>query len=77
MCNGGITLNGVPVCPIPNVWQLVLAQIPIKGWVINPDEHGLLDGPGDAWDPLSTREIVQFYGMTCSVAVVINGGGGS
>ena len=30
-----------------NVWQLLLAHIPVKGWVINPDEHGLLDGPGD------------------------------
>ena len=58
------------------MWQLVLAQVPVKGWVINPNEHGLLDGPGDALGfPLCYREIVQFYGMTCGIAVVIDGGG--
>ena len=28
--------------------QLELAQIPVEGWVIDPYEHDLLDGPGNA-----------------------------
>ena len=27
--------------------QLVLVDVPVERWVINPYKHGLLDGPGD------------------------------
>ena len=48
-CSGGITINRVPVCPTgPHQKCAVVAKISIKGWVINPDEQGLLDCPGDA-----------------------------
>ena len=33
---------------IPDVGQLKPAQVPIEGWVIDPYEHGLLNGPGNA-----------------------------
>ena len=32
---------------IPNVEQLELAHFPFKGWIIDPDFHGLLVGPGN------------------------------
>ena len=28
------------------MWELVLPQVPVEGWVLNMYEHGLLDGPG-------------------------------
>ena len=31
---------------VPYVWELVLPQVPVEGWVLNADEHGLLNGPG-------------------------------
>ena len=30
---------------IPYVGQLEFTNVPIKGWIIDPDTHGLLDGP--------------------------------
>ena len=33
---------------IPYMGQLELSQIPVKGGVIDPDVHGLLDVPGHA-----------------------------
>ena len=32
----------------PYVRQLVLSQVSVEGWVLDGDEHGLLDGPGMA-----------------------------
>ena len=32
---------------IPNVGQLKLANVPVKGWIIDLDVHGLLCGPYD------------------------------
>ena len=28
--------------------QLKLVEVPIEGWIIDPYEHGLLAGPGNA-----------------------------
>ena len=42
--------------PIPNVWQLVLAKVPVEGVVDSDEQHGLVYGPGDAWASLSTLE---------------------
>ena len=48
--------------------QLVLANVPIEGWVINPYEYGLLDGSGDiVCLPIHYGEIVQFIVMTWGV----------
>ena len=30
-----------------DVGQLVFVQVPVEGWVIDADKHGLLDGPCD------------------------------
>ena len=30
---------------IPYVGQLEFANVPTEGWIIDPDEHGLFDGP--------------------------------
>ena len=47
---------------IPNVSFLELVYILVKGWIIEPDVHSLLDGPGEAVH-LSTHygEIVHNY----------------
>ena len=41
---------------IPYVEQLELVYVPIKGWIIGPDVHGLLDGPGNIIASLPTME---------------------
>ena len=33
---------------VPNMWQVVFAQISIESRVVNPNVDGLLDGSGDA-----------------------------
>ena len=58
---------------IPNMWQLVLANIPVEGRVIASDEHDLLNSPGDALGlPIHCGKTVQLDGMTYGVGVVIN-----
>ena len=59
---------------IPNVGQLEHAYVSIKGWIIDPDVHGLLDGHGDLVY-LSTHygEIVHTDAMTRGVTMVLNG----
>ena len=44
VCNGGITVDRVLMSPVePHIKCVtVLAQVPLKGRVINPDEHCLL-----------------------------------
>ena len=32
---------------IPDVGQLVLSNVPVMGWIIDPYEHSLLDSPSD------------------------------
>ena len=48
--------GGVQQDLIPYVGQLKLANNPVKGWIIDPDFHGLLYGASDV--------IVQTYVMT-------------
>ena len=50
---------------IPDVWQLDLAYVPVKGWIIDPDVHGLCHGSGNTVH-LSTHheEIVHTDAMT-------------
>ena len=42
-CRPGISAQDF----VPCVGQLVLANVPVKEWVIKPYEHGLLDGSDD------------------------------
>ena len=63
---------------IPYVRQLVFPQVPVEGWVIDMDKHHLLDGPGDAvCFPAYSGESVHTDGVSCRLAVMVNGGGGS
>ena len=58
------------------MWQFVLAKVSVEGWVIDPDKHGLLDGPGDTLGlPTHDGKIVQFNGETCGVGNAIDRGG--
>ena len=72
----GITVDGEPMCPAaphPTVCQLVLAKVPVKGRVIDSDEHSLY-GPKETLGlPVHNGEIVQLDGMACGVGMVIDG----
>ena len=26
------------------MWEVVLPNVPVQGWVVDPDEHGFFDG---------------------------------
>ena len=41
---------------IPDVGQLELSYVPIKRCIIDPDVHGLFDGPFNTGDSLPTIE---------------------
>ena len=58
----------------PHVGQLDFANVPIKGWIIDPDVHGLPDGPLDVVC-LSTHygKVVHTDIMTCGASMVIGG----
>ena len=52
------------------MWQLLVANISIQGWVVDSDQHGFSDGSGHALIfPAHYAEIVQ--GMTCGVKMVM------
>ena len=52
--------RGVKQDLIPNVGQLEFANFHVKGLIIDPDVHGLLDGPGGVVClPASYGEIVH------------------
>ena len=40
-------VRGVEQDLISYVGQLVVANVPIKGWIIDSYEHGLFDGPSE------------------------------
>ena len=45
----------------------------VEGWVIDTDEHGLLDGPGDAmYFPAYNGEAVHTDKVSCRVTVLVN-----
>ena len=63
---------------IPNLWQLVLAKIPVEGLVVEPDKHGLFYDPGDTLGLLvHDGKIVQCNGVTFDVGMVMDGEGDS
>ena len=75
--NGGTRLSevewlGVLQNLIPNVGQLVFPQVPVKGWVIYMDKHGLLDGPGDTMClPVHNSEAIHGVFFFISVSIVL------
>ena len=59
---------------IPNVLQLVFANISVKGWVIDSNQHSLSDCSSHALViPAHNAEIVQGHFMTSGPIVVIDG----
>ena len=56
--------------------QLKLAYVPVKEWIIDPDVHGLLDGPCDVVHlPTQNGNILHTDMMTRGVTVVTDGEG--
>ena len=52
--------------------------VPVEGWVIDVDIHGLSDGPGDARClPAYEGEAIHAGKMSCSLAMLVDGEGGS
>ena len=59
---------------IPDVGQLELGYVPIEQWIIDPEVHDLLDGPGNTVHlPTHYGEIVHTDVMTLSVTLVKDG----
>ena len=57
--------------------QVELANVPIKGWSIDPDVHGLLGGfSGVVHIPTHYGEIVHTDALPRDVTMVIGGGRG-
>ena len=57
---------------IPDMWQLVFANISIKGWVINSNQHGFSDGHSHVLVfPAHYAEILQRNFMASDVEVVM------
>ena len=79
--NGGLLeVDGRSVLQdlIPYVGQLIFPQVPVEGWVIDTDEHGLFYGPGDALGFLAyIGEAVDIHGVSCEFVVLVNWGGSS
>ena len=55
-----------------------LPHVPVKGWIIDPDEHGLLDGFSDVVHlPAYCGEIVHTDAKQRGVTILIDGERGS
>ena len=62
---------------ISDVRQLELAYVPVKGWIIDPEVHGILDGPDNTVClPTHYGETVHSDVMTSGVSMVIDWGQG-
>ena len=58
------------------VWQLELAKVSIKGWIINSNQYCLFDGPGNIMVlPAHYAEVVQRHLMTSDVVMFKDGDG--
>ena len=72
-----IEARGVKWELIPSVGQLEFASFPVKGRIIDPNVHGLLDGPcDDVHLPVHYGETVHFDWMPRGITRVIEGGRG-
>ena len=57
--------------------ELELAQSPVEGWIINPYEHGFLDGPGNTMClPIKSGKTVHIDTVSSRLTMFIYGGGG-
>ena len=62
---------------IPDVQQLNLAQVPIEGWIIDPYENGLLDGPANTMCfPTHFPKTVHIDAVAQRVTMFMYEGGG-
>ena len=62
---------------IPHVGQLEIANVPVKGWIIDHDVYGLLYGSSDVVHlPTHCGKVVYTDVMTRDAAMVIDGGRG-
>ena len=62
---------------IPNVSKSEFTNVPIKGWIIDPDVYGLFGGPSDVVCLLAHYgEIVHTNVMPRGVTMIIGGGRG-
>ena len=57
------------------MWKLVVSYVPVEGWVINSDVHGLPDGPSGAIClPSYDGEAGHTDGMSHGLAVLVGWG---
>ena len=72
-------LDEVMMClvgPHPTYVEVVLSHVPVEGWVINSDVHGLPDGPSGArYLPAYDSQAVHSDRMSHGLAVLIDGEG--
>ena len=53
------------------MWKLAFSYIPVEGWVIDPDVHGLLDGSSDTMClPAYNNETVHTVRMPHGLALL-------
>ena len=70
-----VEVRGVKLDLIPHVGELLLPNVPVKEWNIDPYVHSLLDGPNTGmWLPTHNGEIIQLGMMTWGACMDINGG---
>ena len=73
-----IWVLGVKQNLIPYMWQMVLANILVKGWTIDPNVYWLFHRSSKILVlPTHYNEIMNCCGMACDVAVVIYIGEGA
>ena len=59
---------------VPDVWELILAQVPVKLRVIYMDVHSLLDVSCDSlWFPVDNGKTFRADCVSCGVAMVVDG----
>ena len=58
------------------MWRLVFSCVPVEGWVIDSDIHGLLDDPGGTLClPAYDGEAVHTGNMYHDLAMLVDGEG--
>ena len=54
------------------MWKLILSKVPVEGWVINMNIHGLFYIPTDPLQlPVHYGEAFRVEQMPCGVTVVV------
>ena len=74
---GTILAKGKKYVPPYMVCGKVFPQVPVEGWVIYSDVHGLLYGPGNTLClPIYYSKTLQIHWVSCGMAVIMNKGWG-